>query len=326
MNAAYGNPKPYFDLRSRSIARWREITDELPQLPIHWGGSLSWDMAPEELQDYVDQHGAWGYDIERVDADEIGQLEPHLSASTYPDWGWGVHAGGEGALEAHLAAELFVAEAVANWGATFVADTVTGFLGGGNGTAVGGVRTEGGGGGAIHADHVVLAAGLGSVELMATLGIELPLHGVEGLLVNSFPITGGPAVDERLLNSVVYTEDIHLRQTVNDGRIRAGTDFSGGAPGDDPQKTAEEVFAVVKSSLEAEGVEGLELDYYTVGVRPTPEDDLPILGETGVDGLTVAVMHSGVSNAAIVGDLLSKLILTGESDPALDHFRLDRFD
>ena len=44
-----------------------------------------------------------------------------------------------------------------------------------------------------------------------------------------------------------------------------------------------------------------------------------------MDGVTVAVMHSGVSNSGLVGDLISKLVLTGEKDPALKDFELARF-
>jgi glycine/D-amino acid oxidase-like deaminating enzyme len=63
-----------------------------------------------------------------------------------------------------------------------------------------------------------------------------------------------------------------------------------------------------------------------VGYKPTPKDGLPIIGPTGLEAVSVAVMHSGVTNAAIVGELLSKQILTGEMDPNLEHFRLDRFN
>jgi glycine/D-amino acid oxidase-like deaminating enzyme len=179
-----------------------------------------------------------------------------------------------------------------------------------------GVRTSEGR--EIFADHVVLAAGLGSVPLLAAEGIALPLEGRDGMLVNSKP------TKKKFLDALINDKDLHMRQTIVEGRIRAGADYTGGDVGDDPQETAEKLFAQVQASL-VDGDE-LEFDYYTIGTRPDPEDGLPILGPvTGLAGLTVAVMHSGVTNAAIVGELLSKQILTGESDPALEHFRFDRF-
>lgn len=138
----------------------------------------------------------------------------------------------------------------------------------------------------------------------------------EGLLVNTVPVEKG------LLSTIAYTNDLHLRQTV-DGRIRFGSDYSGADPGDNPQAVADDLFAKLQAAMK--GGDKLKYDYYTIGRRPTPGDGLPILGETGVDGLTVAVMHSGVSNGALVGELISKQVLTGEKDAMLNDFQLSRF-
>ncbi|KKY36541.1 putative fructosyl peptide oxidase [Diaporthe ampelina] len=310
LNAAAGNPKFYYDFRHRSMERWKEMAAELPDLPIHWGGSLNWNMSPDELEAYLDEHSSWGYDIVRVSRTEMQQREPALQGAVLPEWG--LYAAEEGAVEAHVAARQLIADAEAR-GATLLNGKVTGFLK--QDGRISGVGTAAGA--EAHADHVVLAAGVGSVPLLAAENVTLPVTAVAGLLVNSRP-TGA-----RLLNGIVNAEQLHLRQTL-DGRIRSGSEFSGGDPGDDPQKTAEELFGRVKAAVA--GGDELEFDYFTVGYRPTPEDGLPILGPTGLDGLTVAVMHSGVTNAAIVGQLLSQQILTGVSDPALSNFELGRFD
>ncbi|RYP62050.1 hypothetical protein DL769_007475 [Monosporascus sp. CRB-8-3] len=312
INAAYGNPKFYYDLRYRSMARWRALGDELlPGLPLHWGGSLSWDMSPEELEEYQKQHSSWGYDIIRVEQSEISEREPAFADDALPKWGWGLYAGEEGAVEAADAANHFIADAEAR-GARVLSAEVTGFVKKGN--RIRGVVTASGE--EVHAHHVVLAAGLGSVPLLATEGISLPVTGEAGLLIHTKPT--GP-----LLNGVTYADELHLRQKL-DGRILAGTDFAGGDPGPDPQKTAGELFVKLKQALK--GTEDLELDYFTVGHRPTPQDGYPILGATGLEGLTLAVMHSGVTLAPVVGDLISKLVLTGKSDPMLADFSLGRFN
>lgn len=128
-------------------------------------------------------------------------------------------------------------------------------------------------------------------------------------------------VEKELIKGVVYSDDLHLRQTA-DGRLRFGSDYSGADPGEDPQAVADDLYAKMQAAFS----EDIKYDYYTIGYRPTPEDGFPILGETGVDGLTVAVMHSGVSNGALVGQLISKQVLTGEKDPALADFLLSRFN
>ena len=317
INSASDNDKFYYDFRYRSMKRWAEIAAEVPGLPLHWGGSLNWDKEEEELERYLENHEGWGYGIVRVERSEIEEAEPGLEEGLVPEWG--LRAYEEGTLEAAEAARLLLEHAEEEFGAEVIEERVESFLHGGNGTegrVIRGVRTSEGR--EIVADHVILAAGLGSVPLLAAEGICLPLEGRDGMLVNSKP------TEKKYLDALINDKDLHMRQTIVEGRIRAGADYTGGDVGDDPRETAEKLFAQVQASLK-DGDE-LEFEYYTIGTRPDPEDGLPILGPvTGLEGLTVAVMHSGVTNAAIVGELLSKQILTGESDPALEHFRFDRF-
>ncbi|KAH9903574.1 FAD dependent oxidoreductase [Xylariomycetidae sp. FL2044] len=312
INAAYGNPKFYFDLRKRSMARWRELSLEMPTLPVKWSGSVNWNMSADALVDYEATWSKQGYDIITVDKAAISEREPLLTDDALPASGVAVLE--EGQVEAHVAARQFVEDAVSSKGAVHLDTTVTGFLKKDDGK-ISGVTTKDGQ--QVEADHVVVAAGLGTVPLLAAENITVPVTGRRGLLVNSRPTT------KKLLNGIVNAQKLHLRQTL-DGRILSGSEFAGGDPGDDPQKTAEEHFRKVQAALK--GGDELEYDYYTIGVRPQPADGHPILGPTGLDGVTIAVMHSGVTNGPIVGQLLSKLILTGKSDPALADFRLDRFD
>ncbi|TJV65553.1 MAG: FAD-binding oxidoreductase, partial [Mesorhizobium sp.] len=66
------------------------------------------------------------------------------------------------------------------------------------------------------------------------------------------------------------------------------------------------------------GADGLELDFHTVGYRPTPADGFPIVSRAdGVGGLYIAVMHSGITLAAAVGLFAAREILEGERDVLL---------
>ena len=70
----------------------------------------------------------------------------------------------------------------------------------------------------------------------------------------------------------------------------------------------------------------LEYDFHSVGYRPTPADGLPIIDSApGVGGLTIAVMHSGITNAPAVGLFTAQEILKGEPVQELAPYRLARF-
>ena len=46
------------------------------------------------------------------------------------------------------------------------------------------------------------------------------------------------------------------------------------------------------------GGDRLEMDFHSVGYRPTPGDEFPIISAApGVGGLYIAVMHSGITLA-----------------------------
>jgi glycine/D-amino acid oxidase-like deaminating enzyme len=168
----------------------------------------------------------------------------------------------------------------------------------------------------IAADEVVIAAGAGAPAIAATTGIKLAIETPAGLIVHSRPY-------KKLLNGLVHAEKLHMRQT-DEGRIIAGSDFAGGDPGENPDATARDLFAATKAALR--GADGLELDFHTVGYRPTPIDGFPIIGRAeGVAGVYVAVMHSGITLAPAVGLFATREILDGERDPLLAPYGLSRF-
>lgn len=311
INAGGPADPTYYDFRNRSMQHWREMSEQVPHLPISWTGALSWSATQNETAVSQEAYLEAGTGIVRVDNSDMAALEPELEESFFPEWRWGLRVRDEGSVEAHTAAEILISEAQSN-GATVITTSVSGFVKEDN--RVTGVATPNG---TIHGDRVILAAGLGSVPLLATENIKLPVEGRAGLLANTLP------VDKQYLNTLFHGPDLNMRQT-RDGRILAGESFAGSDAGVDAEKTAREIIAKVQRAFK--GGEEIEYGHHTLGVRPDPEDGLPILGDTPLEGLDVAVMHSGVTLAAIVGKLIAEKVLTGHSDPALDYFRLDRFD
>lgn len=305
INASWGNPEFYFHFRRRSMGEWKRLAAELPGLPLSWCGSICWDLPADRLEAYAKEHSGWGYGIERLGSSEISAREPHLRNP--PDFA--VAVAEEGAVEPVEAARMMLADAQVR-GAKLVNAVVRGLIR--SGERITGVVTSAG---MIEADHVVLASGAGAVPIAASAGIALPIEAPPGLIVHSRPF-------EKRLNGLVIAMKLHMRQTA-EGRIIAGSDFGGSDPGEDRRETAAALFTQVKASLLDS--DSLTMDFFTVGYRPTPQDGFPIIGSYGIGGLYVAVMHSGVTLAPLVGTLAANEILSGEIDASLAPFRLSRF-
>ncbi|TIS56119.1 MAG: FAD-binding oxidoreductase [Mesorhizobium sp.] len=307
INASWGNPEKYFRLRTRSMAEWTRLAKDLPGIPLAWCGGLCWDLPAAELEAYAAEHSAWGYGIERVDRAQAGLIEPNLTE--LPDFA--LYVAEEGVAEPVATTQALLADAE-RLGARVLTGTAVTALTQINGMLTG-VDTSGG---RIAADEVVIAAGAGSAAIAATAGIKLPIETPPGLIVHSRPY-------KKLLNGLVIGDRLHMRQTA-ERRIIAGSDFGGADPGMDAEATARDLFSAMKAMLR--GADGLELDFHTVGYRPTPIDGFPIIGRAeGASGVYVAVMHSGITLAPAVGLFAAREILDGARDPLLAPYGLERF-
>ena len=306
INASWGNSPDYVKLRMRSMEQWRALAGVHPDLVVNWCGGLLWDLPLDELQSYIAHQQQIGYAIRRVDGGEALLIEPALTHAPSV----AAYAECEGCIEPVAAARGFL-NAARNLGAELVLNsTVTGLII--TGGRVAGVKTEAS---EIHADEIVLAAGAATMGLLAPLGISLRMESPAGLLVHSKPT-------HKILNGLVMAPELHVRQTA-EGRLVAGSDFGGTQPGDDPAATAAVLFKKVQVFLN--GAEHLEMDFFTLGFRPTPADGMPAIGRpAGVDGLYVAVTHSGVTLAPIIGLLGASEILNDERDQLLKPFHPDR--
>lgn len=307
INASWGNPEPYFRLRTRSMREWTRLAESVPDVALSWCGGLCWDLPADDLLAFAREHGDWGYDIRRIEREEAASLEP--AVKEMPDVLLQVRE--EGAAEPAIAAMALIADAQRR-GLELVQDvTVTG-LREKDGRIAAILTTDG----EIETSDVVLAAGAATPGIAASIGLTVPVDMPPGLIVHSKPVP-------KLLNGLVIATELHVRQT-REGRIIAGSDFGGTDPGNDADGAARDLFAKVKDFLK--GGESLELDFHTVGYRPTPRDGFPILGTaSGLEGLYLAVTHSGVTLAPAVGRFAADEILTGNAEPLLAPYRLSRF-
>lgn len=307
INASWGNSQEYFRLRIRAMAEWKRLAEAVPEVPLRWSGGLLWDLPPAKLEAYALEHGGWGYGIRRIDRAGAQRIEPNLGDP--PDFA--LHVAEEGTVEPSLTAKVLIADAVRRGARSMPNAFVTALVE--ERGSIRGVTTDAG---TVSGDEVVLAAGVATPSLAATVGIDLPMTAPPGLLVHSRP-------HSRILNGLMMAPRLHMRQT-EEGRIVAGSDFGGGDPGDDPEGAAQELFAAIKAMLR--GADDLRLDFHTVGYRPTPADGFPIIGRPArISGLTIAVMHSGITLAPAVGRFVADELIAGRRDALLASYGPERF-
>lgn len=299
-------PRDYFDLRTRSMAEWRRLAAELPGLPVKLAGSVYLPDKDLDLEAFVAQHTAWGYRVRLIDGDELKRIEPHLTFA--PEMA--AYAEDEGAAESEDAAR-FLVEVAGDGDTSFRNARVEG-LASSDGRVIG-VRTADG---TLLGDEVVVAAGVATPEILAGLGIELPLETPAGLLAHTAPVPP-------LLNGVILGDGIHMRQKL-DGCLVGGASYEGALLLDDAEAGGRELLRRMSEGVDAG--DSLELDRITVGYRPTPPKGFPIVGRPpGVDGLYVAVMHSGVTLAPAIGLLAAQELLDGERDALLAPFGPEQY-
>ena len=74
------------------------------------------------------------------------------------------------------------------------------------------------------------------------------------------------------------------------------------------------------------GARAASLDHVTLGFRPMPTDGFPIVGAVpGVADIYVAVTHSGVTLAPVLGEDVRRELLDEQRIDELEPYRPDRF-
>ncbi len=292
--ASFSETPAYHALRRAAMAAHVDLN--LPE--TRWGGSLWWEAEGAAFDAQVSVLRGMNYPVQVLDRPAFVALEPDIARP--PDRC--LLAPAEGATDgaAFARALLAASGAVVMPGQaarlTYKAGRVTG------------VRCTDV---QMAADAVVIAAGAGSVDLLAPLDLTLPITAKPGLILYTNP---APPI----LNHLILAPGIHFRQAT-DGRIVAGEIFSGDGPGaaritTDPQGLAEEMMVQLRARLPKTD---LRLETIMLGRRPLPTDGMPLIGPVpGYAGAHLAVMHSGVTLAPLVGRLLADEIL-GQGDALL---------
>jgi glycine/D-amino acid oxidase-like deaminating enzyme len=315
INASAGKrPYHYYRLNRLSALSYRRLEAEVGgDLEVQWGGSLEWAEDAEDartLRSNVGAQQAWGYPIHLIGEDEFEALEPRLEPG-----GPVLEAARtreEGSIDPQRATGALVDAARREGARIEYPCDVTGIdLRWGS---LRGVQTSLG---PLEADALVIAAGVDTPRVASMAGLSVPLRDSPGLLAHSAPAP-------RLLDRVVLAPSGAIKQKL-DGSLVISGGFSGRAVSDDPAGQAEEILDRAKGLID--GSESVALEQHTVGWRPLPEDGFPVLGFSGgAPDVYVAVMHSGVTLAPLVGRLVASEILDGVQVELLEPYRPSRFE
>lgn len=166
------------------------------------------------------------------------------------------------------------------------------------------------------ADVIVVAAGVDTPRVAHMAGLSVPLKDSPGPLAHTTPL-------DRAVQRVVVGPGAHMKQQL-DGRVVTGTSFG---PSAITETSAEQGVRILSSSARfLPGLARAELEQVTLGWRPLPQDNYPIVGfASGAPQVYLAVMHSGVTLAPLVGRLVSMELLDDVRVELFEPYRLERF-
>lgn len=322
INATWAKqPRHYHRLNQLGLARWQELESEL-NIPIKWNGSVEWfaDSARQErlVRDIAEQV-EWGEPARMVTGAGMQELEPEVAFGETPSIAFSPT---DGALDPVLAAQMLI-DAARELGAAVETKCEV--------KAVRGETVLETSKGDIEVDRFVLATGADPKATMALAQLELPQRSTPGVIVVTKPQTP-------LLNRILVAPGVHIHQRL-DGRVVLGE--QDGAPDtqahaerlkDRPTRFPSEEFAnqhaqriIDVAERYLPGIKDAEIEEVVIGWRPLPLDGHPVLGPSPAQpNAYIAITHSGVTLAPIIGKLAAQELLEGIALDTLTHYRADR--
>lgn len=326
LNATWAKqPRQYHQLNQLGLAAWKELEQEL-ELAIKWTGSLEWfDNAERQvrLTQQIAEQVEWGEPARMIELAELREMEPtvafgkDLSAAYSPN---------DGALDPVLATNRLVQGAIA-LGARVKTDCeVTDHRLSEAGASV--LETNCG---ELECDQVVLATGADPDATERLAGITVPQRTTPGVIVVTKPMAP-------VINSIIIAPGVHIHQRLDgcvvlgeqDGppQTEAHAQRLAGRPNVFPSRELAEQHGRRILGIAAQFVPDLsaaELEDVFIGWRPLPLDGHPVVGfSPNQPNSYLAIAHSGVTLASIVGKMAAQELLNGQSVATLDAYRPDR--
>ena len=322
LNSFGKDPVSYHHFNRRSMDIWDRFARRLGRnLDLHWGGELRWEHAPdraEALRQRIKILQARGYPTRIISKGELRELEPGLSPGPVTTASFSEIDGRVDPFKVIEACLQHAREA----GTVVHTHTPVNELSLDERGRVEAVDTPNG---EICCDAVVLANGTDTTELAATAGVHIPQQHSPGVVVRTDPqppilqnvsVLHLPPIDDN-------RHEIHLRQSA-DGTLAIGQGSQESVDQDDSQEHADDLLSRAIHYLPT--LAGARAIPKPVGYRPMPIDELPVIGFCeAAPNLYIALMHSGVTLAPLVGELGTVEIVDGARVEMLASYRPERF-
>ena len=327
INATWAKqPRHYHAFNQSGIAAWQRLQAEL-NLEVKWGGSLEWfesEARQGRLASDILEQQLWGEPAKMVDLSEAQMLEPLANFRGATEVAYSPR---DGAVDATRASQRLVSAAERlglrlrdNCSVNRVREGV-------GGLAV--LETDCG---EIVVDKYVLATGANQQATLNLAGIDIPQRTTPGVVVITKPVP-------KLLNTIFVAPGVHIHQR-GDGRLVLGeqegppeTEAHAKRLSAHPTRFPSTALAQQHASRLLETARhflpslptDIALEEVLIGWRPLPLDGHPVLGVSPTQPKSyIAIMHSGVSLAPIVGELVSQELITGVPSSVLEPYRPNR--
>jgi glycine/D-amino acid oxidase-like deaminating enzyme len=321
MNARDKNPRAYHDLNRRSLDIWPRFAARLEaDIKLEWGGDIRWSTTQSsaaESEARVKVLQSWGYSERSIDRAEAERLAPGVSFE-------GFVSGSYSEIDGHVDALRTVNALIdrgrdrgmtCRFGESVVGLQVE--------KGVKAVQTDAD---EYPCDVCVVAAGAVSARISQMAGVDLPMYDTFGATVvttQAPPIFDGPSVMHGSKDADI---PLAVRQfsdgttILHGGRHGQVHDESFGKTDDEVDRLLVEAKKIVPALAD------VVISETRRARRPIPKDGLSVLGFTeDVSNLYMAVTHSGVTLAPLIGEMAAIEIEDRQRVDILDPFRPSRF-
>ncbi|TWG91793.1 D-amino-acid dehydrogenase [Mesorhizobium sp. J18] len=290
------------------LAKWAGVSDliQVPGQLYVWVSRKNYEKAQISRKIW----NSSGHDLIELNADQIGELEPDLGRR----FEVGLNIPGNGYCRNPYRLCVAIADKAIAEGVEFRREEVNGFVL--NNGGIGAVQTDRG---VQQVDGVVMAAGMWSKRLLASLGYSVPLESHRGYHVT---ISSAKTTLSRML--MVIDRKVAITPMETGLRIGGTVELAGLDALPDYRRARS--FLSIGASL----LPGLDTSMATewMGHRPQTPDTVPIIGKTDrIANLFLALGHGqmGLLGSAPTGRLIADLV--AERKPYIDvtPYRIERF-
>ena len=308
INATYPK-KPYsYNLFSQlGISAFRLIEKEL-SLDIKWNGSLEWTTKGEDqeklIESFYELQGYPKYSPSKIIGHkQAKKIEPYIDFDGNENI---IFSKADGAIDPKDAISKMIDAIKQNGGSVLYPCKFEEIIESNDFFSQ--IKTSMG---VFKSENVIFCNGIDIDKTFNTNFLKSPRPGV---IIKTKP-------SNNIINSIVYGPNIHAHQQ-NNGQLIIGEQITAPIKEDSKnhlKRINRHFKEMVKDSADLDPSEIL------IGWRPLPKDGLPVIGRFKNKSIYVAVMHSGISLAAIVGNLVTQEIVDEVESLLLNDFRPSRF-